>query len=55
MVCDKRYSGVSYIYNPESVVKIAPISVLDQIEIFFQQKQFPEAIELMNKVPKVVS
>lgn len=54
MVCDRRFAGISFLYNPESVVKVAPISVLDQIEIYFQNKQFPEAIDLINKVPKVV-
>jgi hypothetical protein len=43
-----KIEGTSYIYNPDTILKIQPITVVDRLEYLLGKRRYEEAIELVN-------
>jgi hypothetical protein len=48
LVQGSRYDGYCYFYNPETVLKISPITVVDRIEFLMGKKRFDEIMQMMS-------
>ena len=44
-----KVEGVSYFFNPETIVKIEPITVINRLEYLLTKKRFQEAIDLVEQ------
>ena len=43
-----KFDGNCFIYNPEMVLKVQPITFLDRIDYLILKKRFDEAVVLMS-------
>lgn len=45
---NQKLEGHSYIYNPDTILKVQPITVIDRLEYLLGRRRYEEAIELIN-------
>lgn len=48
MSSNQKLEGHSYIYNPDTILKVQPITVIDRLEYLLGRRRYEEAIELIN-------
>lgn len=47
MANNTKIEGTSYFYNPDTIIKIEPITVINRLEYLMGKKRFEEAIVLV--------
>jgi len=49
MAFDQSQASVLFLYNPETIIKVQPMTINQQIEHHLTNKRFDEAISLINQ------
>lgn len=44
-----KYDGTCFVYNPEVIVQVAPITLSERIEYLVTEKRFDEAMLIINE------
>lgn len=54
----EKYDGTCFIYNPEMIIKVAPITLTERLEFLIIEQRLEEAMIIVNdqgpKVPEEV-
>jgi hypothetical protein len=48
-MCGIKYDGNCYIHNPDLIMKVTPITIMDRIDYLMSKKKFDEIFRLIEQ------